>query len=64
MILEVANLNVKIGQEENFEKDFLLAGKYICSIKGYAGHSLKKYLEKNNKYILLVNWEKLEDHRI
>lgn len=62
MILEVAILNVKSGEEENFEKDFVTAGQYISCIKGYVKHSLQKCLEHNNKYILLVDWENLEDH--
>lgn len=62
MILEVAILEVKVGQEKQFEADFELAGKYISSIKGYIKHSLLKCLEQENKYILLVDWENLEDH--
>jgi heme-degrading monooxygenase HmoA len=64
MILEVAILYVKSGQEENFEKDFLVAVQYISVIKGYVKHTLQKCLEQSNKYILLVEWEKLEDHTI
>jgi heme-degrading monooxygenase HmoA len=64
MILEVAILFVKVGEEENFEKDFIIAGQYISSIEGYKGHSLRKCIEQNNKYILLVNWEDLESHTI
>ncbi|WP_100610814.1 antibiotic biosynthesis monooxygenase family protein [Confluentibacter lentus] len=64
MILEVAILNVKKGQEKQFELDFAKAGQYISSIKGYVNHSLKKCIEQDNQYILLANWEKLEDHTI
>lgn len=64
MILEVAIISVKNGQEQNFEKDFLTAGQFISSIKGYVKHSLQKCLEQKNKYILLVEWENLEDHII
>lgn len=64
MILEVAILTVKKGQEKQFELDFATAGQYIGSIKGYLNHTLKKCLEQNNKYILLVNWENLEDHTV
>jgi heme-degrading monooxygenase HmoA len=64
MILEVAILNVIQGREKQFEEDFKIAGQYISSINGYVRHSLKKCLEQENKYILLVNWEKLEDHTI
>jgi heme-degrading monooxygenase HmoA len=64
MILEVAILFVKEGEEKQFEQDFKVAGQYISSIEGYAGHSLRKCIEQNNKYILLVEWGKLEDHTI
>jgi|SRR6478735_368366 len=64
MITELAILYVKDGQQHLFESDFEKAGQFISSIKGYAGHSLQKCLEQHNKYILLVNWEKIEDHTI
>lgn len=64
MILELAILYVKSGQEKQFESDFVKAGQYISSIKGYIGHSLKKCLAHPNKYLLLVDWEQLEDHTI
>lgn len=64
MILEVAVLYVKQGQLDKFESDFKEAGQYISSIPGYIRHSLQKCIEQDNKYLLLVEWEKLEDHTI
>ena len=64
MILEVAALFIKPGKADEFERDFAVAGEYISSIKGYRGHRLQKCLEQGNKYILLVEWEKIEDHTI
>lgn len=64
MILEVAILNVIRGKEKQFEEDFEIAGQYISSINGYVRHSLRKCIEQENKYILLVDWEKLDDHII
>lgn len=64
MILEVAILNVIPNKETQFEKDFATAGQYISAIKGYIKHSLSKCIEQPNKYILLVEWETLEDHTI
>lgn len=62
MILEVAILNVIPGQNDDFERDFKQASKIISSMQGYIEHELQKCLEDNNKYILLVRWETLEDH--
>ena len=64
MILEVATLHIKENLEKQFEHDFLKAGKYISSIKGYKGHTLRKCIEKSNTYMLLVDWETIEDHNI
>lgn len=64
MILEVATLQVIAGKEKAFEQDFAIAGQYISSIKGYIKHSLQKCIEQSNKYILLVEWETIEDHTI
>lgn len=64
MILEVAVLDVIAGQEEQFEANFRVAKEIISSMKGYAGHQLQKCIEQPGRYILLVNWETLEDHTI
>ncbi len=64
MILEVAILNVIDDKQKQFEIDFSTAGQYISSIKGYIKHSLSKCIEHDNKYILLVEWDSLEDHTI
>jgi len=62
MILEVATLDVKSGQETDFEQAFDKAQKIITSMKGYRSHQLQRCVENESRYILLVNWETLEDH--
>ncbi|MBE9396086.1 antibiotic biosynthesis monooxygenase [Pontibacterium sp. N1Y112] len=62
MILEVAILDVKAGDEAAFEVAFSNAQAIIASMPGYVSHDLKRCLEKPNRYILLVNWLTLEDH--
>ena len=64
MILEVAILNIKKGRSESFENSFKQAVSIISSTKGYISHDLKKCIEQDDKYILLVNWETIEDHEI
>ncbi len=64
MILEMAILIVKPDLKNKFEADFRMASKYISAIDGYLGHSLQKCMEQNNKYVLLVEWNKLEDHTV
>ena len=62
MILEVAILDVKLGQREQFESTFSEAQEIISSMPGYISHQLHRCIENESRYILLVNWEKLEDH--
>ena len=64
MILEVAILNIKKGLSNEFVESFDKAQKIISSMKGYINHELKKCIEVEDKYILLVNWETIEDHEI
>lgn len=64
MILEVAILNVIPEKTGEFEANFFEAQKIISSINGYIKHELQQCLETPNQYILLVEWEKIEDHTI
>ena len=64
MVLEVAILQIKPGLSNEFEKAFQQAEAIIQSIDGYIKHELKKCIEHDHQYILLVNWKTLEDHTI
>jgi heme-degrading monooxygenase HmoA len=64
MILEVAILNIKSGQTKDFEAAFSKAQNIISSMNGYISHQLKKCLENDHQYLLLVEWERLEDHTV
>ena len=62
MILEVAVLDIAPQHESAFEAAFQEAQAIIASMKGYRSHTLKRCLENTNRYLLLVEWETLEDH--
>lgn len=62
MILEVAILDIKTGMETDFEAAFDKAQHIIRSMTGYISHQLQKSIDKGHRYILLVQWETLEDH--
>jgi len=61
-ILEQAELQVRPGQESDFEQAFKQAETIICNMPGYLGHQLLRCMEKNNQYLLLVRWQTLADH--
>lgn len=62
MILEVAILDVKPKETNAFETAFQKAQSIISSMPGYGSHQLQKCLEQDNRYVLLVTWQTLEDH--
>lgn len=62
MILEVATLDVKPGENEAFIEAFGRAQKIIASMPGYISHELQKCIEKENRFMLLVKWDTLEAH--
>ena len=62
MILEVAILNVIPGLEDDFLEAFAKAQGIISGMAGYISHQLKRCIENQSQFILLVEWEKLTDH--
>ena len=41
---------------------FAQAQRIISTLPGYAGHQLQRSLTDSHRYLLLVNWQRLEDH--
>jgi len=62
MVLELAILNVIPQQTKEFERAFAEAKSIIASMPGFVSLELHRCLESENRYALLVRWEKLEDH--
>ena len=54
MILEVAILNIRAGQAQEFEVAFEQASSIIASMPGYVSHQLQKCVENSDRYILLA----------
>lgn len=64
MITEHALLTVTPGQEHDFELAFSEAQPIIASMAGFRKLSLSRSIESPNTYLLLVQWERLEDHTV
>jgi heme-degrading monooxygenase HmoA len=64
MILESALLDVKPGEEAAFEAAIKEARPLIAATPGFRSIEVRRCLETPNRYLLLVAWEKLEDHTI
>ncbi len=64
MILEVAILNLRPGEEAAFEKAIHLARPLIAATPGFRSIEVRPCVEARGRYLLLVTWEKLEDHTV
>jgi heme-degrading monooxygenase HmoA len=62
MILEAAILNVKAGQERAFESAMAEARPLIAASPGFRGIEVRPCLEHAGRYLLLVRWDRLQDH--
>ncbi len=64
MVLEHALLDVKHGSEADFEKAFSVAQSIISKSPGFISLRLVRGIERPSTYLLLVEWESLEDHTV
>jgi heme-degrading monooxygenase HmoA len=64
MILETAILNVRPGQEAEFEAAMIKAKPLIAASPGFMSLRVHKCIETPGRYLLLVEWHSLEDHTV
>ena len=64
MILEVAILNIRPGQSAAFEQAMTTARPLIAATPGFQSIELRPCIETPGRYLLLVTWDKLEDHTV
>ena len=62
VITEQAALDVIPGREAEFEAAFATAKAIIAASPGFVSLRLLRCIETPNRYLLLVEWETLEDH--
>jgi heme-degrading monooxygenase HmoA len=62
MILELAILDVRAGERAEFERAFAAAKAIISAMPGFDHLELQRCLEQPDRYVLLVGWDRLEDH--
>jgi heme-degrading monooxygenase HmoA len=65
MILEIADIKVKPGHETAFEQ----AAHHgiqtiIATTKGFLNYQIQHSIESPQRYVLLLEWETVEDHTI
>jgi heme-degrading monooxygenase HmoA len=53
---------VRDGEDKEFEEAFSKAKAIIASMPGFRGLILARCVEQPGSYLLLVEWDRLEDH--
>ncbi|MFE3445841.1 antibiotic biosynthesis monooxygenase family protein [Nocardia sp. NPDC059180] len=64
MITEHALLNVVSGREADFETAFAEARAIIAAMPGFRKLTLSRSIESPSTYLLLVEWDTLENHTV
>jgi heme-degrading monooxygenase HmoA len=64
VITEQAVLDVRVGEESDFEDSFAEATALIAAMPGFEGLRLLRCIERPSRYLLLVEWQRLEDHTV
>ncbi|MGO8954510.1 MAG: antibiotic biosynthesis monooxygenase family protein [Rhodomicrobium sp.] len=64
MIFEIAEIEVKAGEEAAFEAGVAKAVPLFQRAKGCRGMELQRSVETPSKYRLVVKWETIEDHMV
>src|SRR5712691_4290729 len=62
MVTELAILDVRPGEEPEFEAAFDEAKAVIASMAGFRSLVLQRCIQRPSRYFLLVGWGSLEDH--
>lgn len=64
MVTEIAQIEVKPGMESEFEAGVNKARPIFLRSKGCTGVSLVRSIEKPQRYLLMVQWETVENHTV
>jgi len=62
MILELVTMSVKPELKAEFEETYRQASPLMSRARGNLGHELKRCVETDGRYILLIKWATIEDH--
>ena len=64
MVLERASFRITPGREEEFEQAFAKAKVLLAGSSGFLSATLSRGIESPSTYLLLVEWQTLEDHTV
>lgn len=63
MILEVADIRIRPGRQAEFDQAIKQGLEQIVSkAQGFKSWKVNRGIESRDRYLLMIEWEKLEDH--
>jgi heme-degrading monooxygenase HmoA len=62
MVTEVADFSVIAGQEAKFEAAYRRGRGHLLGSPGCRSVTMTRSIESPSRFVLLVEWERLEDH--
>lgn len=65
MILELADIRIQPGKEQEFDAAIQRGIEQIISkAKGFTGFRIHKGIESPERYLLTISWQTLENHTV
>ena len=65
MILEIADIRIPPGKQAEFDAAIQHGIKTVVSTaKGFRGFEVRKGIETPERYVLMIEWETLENHTV
>jgi heme-degrading monooxygenase HmoA len=64
MITEIAEIAVKAGTDQQFEAAVMTAAPLFQRARGCRSMRLERGIEQPDTYLLIVEWETLENHEV
>jgi len=64
MFIEIAQIDIKPGQESEFEAGVAKAAPYFKRAKGCKSFSLQRSVEAPSRYRLFIGWDTVENHTV
>ncbi len=65
MILELADIRIQPGRQAEFDAAIQRGiASVISQAKGFAGFQVQKGVESPERYLLMIQWQTLENHTV
>lgn len=62
MILEIADMEIKPGMEDEFERAVAKSEPIFRAAKGFLSFALQRCIENPSRFRVFIEWDTIEDH--